>query len=81
MDKQYRGWGFEYLVLPFNFRLLTEFELIFFIKLEVRINLNINNSGYVNNIKLNYIHLLNKPLIVWKNSTIFCALRVTTLTI
>ena len=31
-----------------NFRMLTEFVLIFFIKLDVRKTLNINISGYVN---------------------------------
>ena len=34
----------------FNFRMLTEFELISLIKPEVRKTLNINIFGYVNNI-------------------------------
>ena len=50
MDRQSRGWGFESPVEPFNFRMRKEFVLISFIKLEERKTLNINISGYVNNI-------------------------------
>ena len=46
MERQSRGWGFESPVQPINFRMLTDFVLISFIKPEERKTLKSNLMLY-----------------------------------
>ena len=46
MDRQFRDWGFESPVKPFNFRMLKKFVLISFIKSDTRKTLSLFNFPF-----------------------------------